>query len=302
TDGEVYVDGTMGAGGYTRGILDAAKCQVMAIDRDPSVQGFADQLTATYAERFQFLPGRFGEMASLLGARGLSHVNGIVLDIGVSSMQLDEATRGFSFKVDGPLDMRMSGDGPTAADVVNGYDEKDLADIIYIYGEEKASRRIARAIVRKREEQLIERTSELANIIRSVVRSSKFEKKDPATRTFQALRIYVNEELKELELALHAALSLLSPEGRLVVVVFHSLEDRIVKRFFAEQSRTDAGVSRHIPAALSDAKKLQPNLRLLTKKALSPSDNEMQENPRSRSAKLRAAVRTAYDIHPKEAA
>lgn len=298
--GEIYVDGTFGAGGYTRGILNAADCKVIAIDRDPTVTPTVEQFKKEFDTRFDFLLGRFGDMEALLAAHGVRQVDGIVLDIGVSSMQLDQSERGFSFKEDGPLDMRMSGEGLSAADIVNRYEEKDLADILFIYGEERESRRIARAIVKKREEQAIERTGELANIIRSVVRVSPKEKKDPATRTFQALRIYVNEELKELERALDAAERLLAPKGRLIVVVFHSLEDRIVKRFLAERSRTDAGVSRHLPMSTKEAAK--PAFELLTKKAVLPGDEEMQRNPRARSAKLRAAVRTSYNIQQGEAA
>lgn len=298
--GEIYVDGTFGAGGYTRGILNAADCKVIAIDRDPTVTPTVEQFRQEYDTRFDFLLGRFGDMEALLAAHGVHQVDGIVLDIGVSSMQLDQSERGFSFKEDGPLDMRMSGEGLSAADIVNRYEEKDLADILFIYGEERESRRIARAIVKKREEQAIERTGELANIVRSVVRVSPKEKKDPATRTFQALRIYVNEELKELERALDAAVRLLAPKGRLVVVVFHSLEDRIVKRFLAERSRTDAGVSRHMPMSTQEAAK--PSFELLTKKAVLPGDEEMQRNPRARSAKLRAAVRTIHNIQQGEAA
>jgi 16S rRNA (cytosine1402-N4)-methyltransferase len=298
--GEIYVDGTFGAGGYTRGILNAADCQVIAIDRDPTVTPTVEQFRKEYDTRFDFLLGRFGDMEALLAAHGLAQVDGIVLDIGVSSMQLDQSQRGFSFKEDGPLDMRMSGEGLSAADIVNRYEEKDLADILFIYGEERESRRIARAIVQKRQEQAIERTGELANLVRSVVRVSPKEKKDPATRTFQALRIYVNEEMKELERALDAAERLLAPKGRLVVVVFHSLEDRIVKRFLAKRSRTDAGVSRHVPVA--SAAPLKPAFELLTKKAVLPGDEEMQRNPRARSAKLRAAVRTHHHIQQGEAA
>lgn len=301
-EGEIYVDGTFGAGGYTRGILEAADCRVVAIDRDPTVSPMAYALQQNYASRFDFILGRFGDMEALLAAHGVEKVNGIVLDIGVSSMQIDQSERGFSFREDGPLDMRMSGEGLSAADIVNRYEEKDLADILFIYGEEKASRRIARAIVRHREEQAFERTGELANLVRSIVHVSPKEKKDPATRTFQALRIYVNEELKELERALEAAERLLAPHGRLIVVVFHSLEDRIVKHFFAERSRTDAGVSRHIPMAFSQATATKQTFTLLTKKAVLPGEDEMQRNPRARSAKLRAAARTLHHLHNGETA
>jgi 16S rRNA (cytosine1402-N4)-methyltransferase len=300
--GEVYVDGTFGAGGYTRAILDAADCKVVAMDRDPTVNPTAQAFRQQYTTRFDFLLGRFGDMEALLAAQGVTQVNGIVLDIGVSSMQLDQAERGFSFREDGPLDMRMSGEGESAADIVNRYEEKDLADILFIYGEEKAARRIARAIVQKRQEQAIERTGELANLVRSVVRASPKEKKDPATRTFQALRIYVNEELRELERALDAAERLLAPQGRLVVVVFHSLEDRIVKRFLSERVRTDAGVSRHVPVALAQPHAPLPTFSLITRKAVAPGEEEARRNPRARSAKLRAALRTSHNILEGEAA
>jgi len=216
-------------------------------------------------------------------------VNAVVLDIGVSSFQIDEADRGFSFREDGPLDMRMAQSGESAADVVNTYDEKDLADIIYKYGEERHSRRVARAIVEARKEEEITTTAQLAKIVRSVVWQAK-DKIDPATRTFQGLRIYVNDELGELERGLAAAEELLLPGGRLVVVTFHSLEDRIVKKFFKERSGANARTNRYMPDAATDGP--QPTFKLVTRKPVAPSEEELKDNPRARSSKLRAAVRT----------
>ncbi len=230
-DGEIYVDGTFGAGGYSKALLSAVHCTVYAIDRDPSVAHFAEALTQQFPGRFYLLMGRFSEMLDLLAAQGITSVNGIVLDLGVSSMQIDQSQRGFSFREDGPLDMRMGSDGMSAEEIVNRASEADLADILYHYGEERDSRRIARAIVRAREQQPITRTGELADIVHRAVRRPPTGT-DSATRTFQALRIYVNQELEELQSALEAAQALLAPGGRLVVVTFHSLEDRIVKRFF----------------------------------------------------------------------
>lgn len=288
--GERIVDGTFGAGGYTRAILESADCKVFSIDRDSHVQGFAESLKAEFADRFVFLSGSFGSMLDLLAAQGVDSVDGIVLDIGVSSMQIDEAERGFSFKKDGPLDMRMAQSGATAAELVNNASEAELADIIHHYGEEKAARRIAKAIVVARAEKPIVTTHQLASLVAKVVGRGK-GKIDPATRTFQALRIHVNDELGELVRALEAAEQLLAPGGRLVVVTFHSLEDRIVKRFF--QSRTgglEETVSRHVPMV---AKQSAPSsFEVAGRKLVKASDAEADVNPRARSAKLRCAVRT----------
>lgn len=295
-DDEIYVDGTFGAGGYTRGILDAANCNVISIDRDPNVAAFADEVKSHYKSRFTFLAGTFGEMEALLAAHGITQVDGIVLDIGVSSMQIDQPERGFSFQNDGPLDMRMSQSGMSAADLVNQTDEKALADILFIYGEEKASRRIAKAIVEARAEKPIATTRELSSIIAKAI--GKREKKDPATRTFQALRIYVNDELRQLEKALESAERLLKPGGRLVVVVFHSLEDRIVKNFFRERSGKTGNASRHLPEV---AAKNAPTFHLLTPKGISAGEEEIRLNPRARSATLRACERTnapSFHSHP----
>ena len=287
--GETYLDGTFGAGGYSRAILEAAECNVIALDRDGTVKPYADALAAEYGTRFDFLIGRFGDMAALLEAHGTEKLDGIVLDIGVSSMQIDQAARGFSFREDGPLDMRMSAEGLSASDVVNGYDEKELADILFIYGEERASRRIAKAIVEARQVAPIARTRELSALVAKQTRGD--EGKDPATRTFQALRIYVNDELGELERALEAAEQLLRPGGRLVVVVFHSLEDRIVKRFLDQRGRIPSAGSRHLPIVLNPKTKT-PTFKPSGRKAVAASEAEIAQNPRSRSAKLRSAIRT----------
>jgi len=243
--GGIYVDGTFGAGGYSRAILDAADCRLVAIDRDPSAVARGHELAAECGERFSIVEGRFGDMDALLADRGVDAVDGVVLDIGVSSMQLDQAARGFSFRHDGPLDMRMGGPGQTAADVVNTLDETDLADLIFRYGEERRSRRIARAIVATREGTPFTRTLQLAEAVAGVVRGEPGQ--HPATRTFQALRIHVNDELGELSRGLLAAERLLRPAGRLVVVAFHSLEDRIVKRFLEVRTGKGAAGSRHLP-------------------------------------------------------
>jgi 16S rRNA (cytosine1402-N4)-methyltransferase len=307
-DGEVFVDGTFGGGGYSRALLDACDCRVYGIDRDPRAIGAAAALQARYGERLTFIPGRFGEMRGLLGAVGITAVDGVALDIGVSSMQLDDAARGFSFREDGPLDMRMSGpagDGPSAADVVNDSDEATLADIIYTYGEERLSRPIARAIVTARTAAPITRTAALADIVRAAVRRRSGKGRgdetiDPATRTFQALRIYVNDELGELDRGLAAAEALLRPDGRLAVVSFHSLEDRRVKSFLAARSGSSARPSRHSPSlhARGIARGAVPSFCLISRKAVRPSAEETARNPRARSARLRAALRTDAPPHP----
>lgn len=292
-DGEVYVDGTLGAGGYTRAILEAADCGVVSIDRDQSAIDMSKVWGAGYGERSAVLKGCFGDVEDLLGRADLAQIDGLVLDLGVSSMQLDQRERGFSFRFDGPLDMRMSQgneDIPTAADLVNTMKQDDLANLIYKYGEERASRRVANAICRVRSEERIETTGRLAEIVRSAVPFSKKDKIDPATRTFQALRIAVNDELGELERALDASVRILKPGGRLVVVTFHSLEDRIVKAFLKEKSGNIPSPSRHVPVQLEE--KVAPVFKLISRKAVEPSSQECRENSRSRSAKLRAAIRT----------
>jgi len=287
-DGGSYLDATFGAGGYTRAILEAAECSVWAIDRDPDAITRGEALAREYPGRLTFVHGRFGDMFDLLSGVNVNGLDGIALDIGVSSMQIDDPARGFSFRADGPLDMRMEQDGPSAADVINEMAEQELADIIYRYGEERASRRIARAIVKMREQEPITRTAQLADVIRSVMARSK-DGIDPATRTFQALRIFVNDELGELERGLLGAEKLLAPGGRLAVVSFHSLEDREVKQFLRERSGGAGNVSRHMPSAGSS---VQPSFELLDKSATKPGRDEIETNPRARSARLRAAIRT----------
>lgn len=293
-DGQVYVDGTFGAGGYSRAVLEAADCKVTGIDRDPDAISRADDFSAAFSNRFNILQGTFGNMDELLTEAGLSAVDGIMLDIGVSSFQLDEAERGFSFQSDGPLDMRMSASGESAADVVNTYGEAELADIIFKLGEERKSRRIAAAIVARRIEQPFERTLDLAQLIEKVVGRPPVKKGrkavHPATRTFQALRIHVNDELGELERGLSAAENMLAPDGRLVVVSFHSLEDRIVKAFMAERSGNLPSASRHMP--MSKQSGPAPTFRLEKRGVVKPSKEEERVNPRARSAKLRVAIRT----------
>ena len=243
-DGGRYVDGTFGAGGYTTAMLDRADCQVIAIDRDPDAIGAGRALAERYAPRLRLIEGRFGDMADLLSAEGVDDVDGVALDLGVSSMQFDQADRGFSFRASGPLDMRMEKNGPSAADLVNDADEAELADIIFRYGEERRSRRVARAIVEARKTKRIETTGELAEIVRRAVGPQGRDESDPATRTFQALRIAVNDELGELERGLAAAEQVLAPGGRLAVVSFHSLEDRAVKEFVRSPRRPHARARR----------------------------------------------------------
>lgn len=287
--GEIYVDATFGAGGYSRALLEAAECRVYAIDRDPNVSLLADALARDFPGRFLLLTGCFGDMLSLLADEGVTQIDGLVMDIGVSSMQIDMPHRGFSFRTDGPLDMRMSSDGVSAALLVNTLPEATLADIIFRYGEERHSRKIAAAIVHERELAPIETTTRLAEIVRSVVRRSG--ETDPATRTFQALRIEVNQELAELQRALDAAPHLLREGGRLVVVTFHSLEDRIVKRYLRPARDT---ASRHAMAALveQDRSSGLPLFHLSSQKPILPSEAEIRQNSRARSAKLRVAIRT----------
>ncbi|MFA6020363.1 MAG: 16S rRNA (cytosine(1402)-N(4))-methyltransferase RsmH [Rhodospirillales bacterium] len=290
--GEVFVDGTFGRGGYSQALLESAACQVYAIDRDPEAVQAARNMAANYGGRLQIIEGCFGQMDRLLAEQGVLGVDGVALDIGVSSPQFDNAERGFSFRFDGPLDMRMSQSGPTAADLVNGLAEEDLANLIYRYGEERHSRRIAKAIVGARP---IERTAQLAEVIRSVMRKSH-DGIDPATRTFQALRIAVNDELGELEQGLRAAERILKPGGRLAVVAFHSLEDRIVKEFLKERSQKGQGGSRHLPQA--------PKLRVPSFEDVErhlPSETESRANPRARSARLRSAVRNQSPAFESEA-
>ena len=293
-DGATYVDATFGAGGYARALLEAADCTVWGIDRDPLAVEIGNRMARDYAGRLTVLAGRFGDMRELLQAVGVERIDGIALDLGVSSMQVDDPARGFSFRGDGPLDMRMGSGGTTAADVVNRLAERELADIIYRFGEERASRRIARAIVELRRKTPITRTGQLAALVRRVVRKSR-NGPDPATRTFQALRIHVNEELAELDRGLAAAEILLGPGGRLAAVSFHSLEDRRVKDFLLDRSGTGPRPSRHRPdvPTVGDGAPAAASFRLVRRGAVKPSAREVAANPRARSARLRWAERTA---------
>ncbi len=285
-DGGVYLDATFGAGGYTRLILGTAGARVIGIDRDQRAIALGADLVEASAGRLTLIEDRFAALDEVARAAGFDQVDGIVLDLGVSSMQLDEAARGFSFRLEGPLDMRMGGSGASAADVVAAASERDLAAIISTLGEERHARAVARAIVAARAQAPIRTTRALAEIVARVVRSRPGDI-HPATRTFQALRIFVNEELDELAAALAAAERVLAAGGRLVVVSFHSLEDRIVKTFLSDRSRTGGG-SRHLPELAQPA----PSFRILTKRPLVPDAAEVEQNPRARSAKLRAAERT----------
>lgn len=284
------VDGTFGAGGYTRAFLEAG-ARVIGIDRDPSVRAFADPLDEAFGARFTFVPGRFSELDVLARSAGDAEIDGVVLDIGVSSMQLDQGARGFSFMREGPLDMRMGGEGETAADLVNTLSEKDLADLVYALGEERKSRRIAHAIVTARAEEPIATTKALAAVIEKAI-GRKPGDIHPATRSFQALRIAVNHELTELVAALFAAERLLPEGGRLAVVTFHSLEDRIVKRFLAPE-KAGPQRSRHLPQPEAEA----PRWREVAK-PVKAGRQETEVNPRARSATLRSARRTGAPARP----
>lgn len=286
--GEVHVDGTFGAGGYSSAMARAG-ARVFAFDRDPDAiregQGVAD------AHGITLIPGEFSRMEALLAERGVARVSGVTLDIGVSSMQLDRAERGFSFQADGPLDMTMAQSGMSAADFLNTAPEEEIADVIYRYGEEPRSRRVARAIVDARP---LERTGQLAAVVRRALGYKPHDKKDPATRTFQAIRIHVNRELEELERGLEAAEALLEEGGRLAVVTFHSLEDRIVKQFLRNRSGSESGGSRHLPERAAAA---APTFAKPAK-AVRAGEAELARNPRARSATLRSAVRTSAPVPP----
>jgi 16S rRNA (cytosine1402-N4)-methyltransferase len=284
--GETHVDGTFGAGGYSKAILEKGAARVLAFDRDPEAIEQGKALAASCGGRLTLVPERFSRMRQALAQRGVDSVDGVTLDIGVSSMQLDQAERGFSFQGDGPLDMRMAREGRSAANFVNEADEAELADILFHYGEERQSRRVARAIVAARP---IERTGQLAEIVRKAVGFRPGMKKDPATRTFQAIRIHINEELSELEGGLAAAEQVLAPGGRLAVVTFHSLEDRIVKRFLKTRSGDLPSGSRHLPANEVGP---PPSFEAVTR-PVRPAEAEIAANPRARSATLRSARRTA---------
>ncbi|MEW6644037.1 MAG: 16S rRNA (cytosine(1402)-N(4))-methyltransferase RsmH [Pseudomonadota bacterium] len=294
--GGVYVDATFGAGGYSRMILDVQGTRVIGIDRDRTAIAGGFALVEAAGGRLTLVEDRFSNLAEVCSGQGLASVDGIVMDVGVSSMQLDQAERGFSFRLDGPLDMRMGQHGPSAADLIASASETDLANLIYILGEERQSRGIARAIVAARREAPITTTRRLADIVARVVRA-KPNDIHPATRTFQALRIAVNEELDELQTALVAAEQVLKAGGRLAVVSFHSLEDRIVKNFLNARGKS-AGGSRHLPEVVQQA----PSFTILTRRPVAPGEAELAANPRARSAKLRAAERTAAPAHPAETA
>ena len=296
-DGRRYLDATFGGGGYSRAILEGAACEVWAIDRDETAIARGAGLVARHPGRLHLLHGRFGAMLELLAGAGVETLDGVVMDVGVSSFQIDDPARGFSFRGDGPLDMRMGRHGPegdettsvTAATLVNTLSEPDLADLLFQLGEERASRRVARAIVAARAEAPIETTGRLSSVIRSVLPSDK-SGIDPATRSFQALRISVNDELGEIERGLASAARLVGPGGRIVVVSFHSLEDRIVKRFMTGISGRAPSPSRHDPRGMTQTSGVAP-FRLLTPKALRPGEAEVAANPRARSARLRAIER-----------
>ncbi|MGY3548791.1 16S rRNA (cytosine1402-N4)-methyltransferase [Bradyrhizobium sp. USDA 4472] len=289
--GGIYLDATFGAGGYSRAILETSGTRLIAIDRDRTAIAGGAELVARAAGRLTLVEDRFSNLAQVCAAQGIDAVDGVVMDVGVSSMQLDQAGRGFSFRLDGPLDMRMGQTGPTAADIVARASESDLADIIHLFGEERHSRRVARAIVADRQEAPFTTTRALADLVGRVVRSKPGDI-HPATRTFQALRIFVNEELEELQTALASAERVLKPGGRLVVVSFHSLEDRIVKNFLGQRSKTGGG-SRHLPEVAQGV----PSFQLLTRRPVIAGEEEVAHNPRARSAKLRAAERTAAPAH-----
>lgn len=279
----VWLDGTLGAGGYARALLEAGADQVIGVDRDPLALEMARDWGAEYGDRLRLVQGNFAQMDD-----HATDLDGVVLDLGVSSMQLDRAERGFSFMKDGPLDMRMSQDGPTAADLVNTADEAELADILYLYGEERASRRIARAIIKAREVAPIKTTLQLAAIVERCLPRAKPGQANPATRSFQAIRIAVNDEYGALIEGLEAAERTLKPGGQLAVVTFHSIEDRMVKRFMQLRSGGGGTGSRHAP----EIEREEPQFTLKSRKAIGPDDEELAENPRARSARLRVAVRT----------
>ena len=294
--GGVYVDATFGVGGYTRAILNAADCTVYGFDRDPNAIERAKEWAKEFAGRLFLINRPFAEMREALSEQGVEMVDGVVFDLGVSSMQLDEADRGFSFRFDGPLSMRMDGAKPDATDVVARADAQDLAAIFRRYGEENRANAIARAIVRERDIAPIETTARLAQIVEKATPGSARLKIHPATRVFQALRIFVNDELGQLIAGLRAAERMLRPAGRLVVVAFHSLEDRIVKRFLAGRSAARRSASRHAPPT----EEAPSSFDLLYTRSVEPAADEIDSNPRARSAKLRAALRTDAPPAPDE--
>ena len=297
--GGIYVDGTFGAGGYSAAILDAAPCKVYGIDRDPDAIAQGATLKRKYDGRLDLIEGRFGDMDALLMARGVALVDGVALDLGVSSMQLDQRARGFSFRHDGPLDMRMEKAGASAAELVNTASESELAEIISEFGEERHAKRVAKAIVRARTGEAIATTGALAEIVRGAVHASR-DAIDPATRTFQAIRIAVNDELGEIDRGLAAAERVLAPGGRLAVVAFHSLEDRRVKNFLRARSGQTPKASRHAPDAAAGTRARAPSFEVPQRRPVGPGTAEIAANPRARSARLRSAIRTAAATWPRE--
>ena len=301
TGAEAYIDGTFGAGGYAGAILQAApNARVLAIDRDPGAIAAGQALAAEYQGRLTLRQGRFGDLDAIAARNGFAPADGVVLDIGVSSMQIDDPARGFSFQSDGPLDMRMSASGPSAADIVNTAQEALLADIFYHLGEERSARGIARAIVRRRAEAPFKTTGELAALTARVLGREKIAGRHAGTRTFQALRIYVNDELGELARGLAAAERVLAAGGRLVVVTFHSLEDGLLKHFLRERALPEARGSRHLPPGPAPLR--PPSFRLDNPRPISPTQAEIDANPRARSAKLRVAIRTEAPAWPDDSA
>ncbi|MGC6485631.1 MAG: 16S rRNA (cytosine(1402)-N(4))-methyltransferase RsmH [Candidatus Puniceispirillales bacterium] len=284
----IYLDATFGRGGYSRALLEAADCQVVAIDRDPDAIAAGQGLADAFPGRLTLCHGRFSQLATLAANVGKAKYDGVVFDLGLSSPQIDAAERGFSFRHDGPLDMRMEKSGPDASDFVNSASPQRLERVLRDYGEERAARRITRAICKAREDAPITRTLQLAEIIRAVMPRPKPGQIDPATRTFQAIRIEINEELDEIRQAMLAAERCLNPGGILAVVSFHSLEDRIIKRFMRERSDAAPRPSRHQP----DIDRPQPSFSLVTRRPITPGEAETETNPRARSARLRVAIRT----------
>lgn len=282
----VWLDGTFGAGGYARGLLAAGADRVIGVDRDPLALEMAQTWAAEYGERLHLVQGTFSQLDRYAD----QPLDGVVLDLGVSSMQLDQAARGFSFAKDGPLDMRMAQSGLSAADLLNSASEAELADIIFQYGEERASRRIAKAIVAARQRAPLVSTLQLADLVKDCLPRAKAGASHPATRTFQAIRIAVNNEFAQLLAGLQAAERALKPGGKLAVVSFHSLEDRVVKRYLAARSGKVGNANRYAPQAVES----KPQFKLLTRKAIGPDATELAQNPRARSAKLRVAERSAH--------
>ena len=287
-DEEFYIDATFGLGGYTKAILEENNCKVLAIDCDPEAEIIAAQLKKDFKNRFFFINGKFSQIIKFAKSLGIVKVAGVIFDLGVSSPQLDQKNRGFSFRLEGPLDMRMSKKGATAEEFINKVDENTLANIIYELGDEVFSRRIAKNIIRERSLKTISNTIQLASIIRNCI-PKKNHKIDPATKTFQAIRIYLNDEISELENGLIAAEQILKPSGVLAAVSFHSIEDRIIKKFFLKSSKNNP-ISRHLPHANINSH----SLKIITKKPILPSSKEILINKRSRSAKLRVAERTIF--------